>query len=67
MTRQLLAFTRQQFLRPEVLPVNGVVRDLEKMLRRILGEDHRFDAGPVARGGRDPGRPRASSSRSWST
>jgi CheY-like chemotaxis protein len=42
-TRQLLAFTRQQFLRPEKLPVNVVVRDLEKMLRRVLGEDHRFD------------------------
>ena len=39
-TRQLLAFTRQQFLRPEVLPVNGVVYDLENMLRRVLGEDH---------------------------
>jgi PAS domain S-box-containing protein len=42
-TRQLLAFTRQQFLRPEVLPVNGVVRDLELMLRRSLGEDHRLE------------------------
>ncbi len=42
-TRQLLAFTRQQFLRPEVFPVNAVVRDLEPMLRRSLGEDHRFD------------------------
>jgi PAS domain S-box-containing protein len=42
-TRQLLAFTRQQFLRPETLPVNAVVRDLEKMLRRVLGEDHRFE------------------------
>jgi PAS domain S-box-containing protein len=42
-TRQLLAFTRQQFLRPEKLPVNVVVRDLEKMLRRVLGEDHQFD------------------------
>ncbi|HSB54826.1 MAG TPA: ATP-binding protein, partial [Gemmatimonadales bacterium] len=39
-TRQLLAFTRQQFLRPEVLSVNAVVQDLEKMLRRVLGENH---------------------------
>jgi two-component system, cell cycle sensor histidine kinase and response regulator CckA len=42
-TRQLLAFTRQQFLRPEKLSINAVVRDLEKMLRRVLGEDHRFE------------------------
>jgi two-component system cell cycle sensor histidine kinase/response regulator CckA len=42
-TRQLLAFTRQQFLRPEVLAVNAVVRDLEPMLRRSLGEDHRLE------------------------
>jgi two-component system cell cycle sensor histidine kinase/response regulator CckA len=39
-TRQLLAFTRQQFLRPQVLEVNGVVRGMEKMLRRSLGEDN---------------------------
>jgi PAS domain S-box-containing protein len=39
-TRQLLAFTRQQFLRPELLPVNDVVQELDKMLRRVLGEDH---------------------------
>jgi two-component system cell cycle sensor histidine kinase/response regulator CckA len=42
-TRQLLAFTRQQFLRPEVLSANAVVRDLEKMLRRLLGEDHTLE------------------------
>ncbi|MGN6392955.1 MAG: PAS domain S-box protein [Gemmatimonadales bacterium] len=52
-TRQLLAFTRQQFLRPEVLEVNAVVQGHEKMLRRVLGEDHRLalaldpDAGDV--------------------
>ncbi len=39
-TRQLLAFTRQQLLHPEVLDVNGVVSGVEKMLRRSLGEDH---------------------------
>ncbi|MBA3316568.1 MAG: PAS domain S-box protein [Gemmatimonadales bacterium] len=39
-TRQLLAFTRQQLLHPEALDVNGVVNGIEKMLRRSLGEDH---------------------------
>jgi two-component system, cell cycle sensor histidine kinase and response regulator CckA len=38
-TRQLLAFTRQQFLRPQVLQINQVVSGMEKMLRRSLGED----------------------------
>ncbi|MGI9042312.1 MAG: PAS domain S-box protein [Gemmatimonadales bacterium] len=42
-TRQLLAFTRQQFLRPEALDVNQVVSHLEKMLRRSLGENHLLD------------------------
>ena len=50
-TRQLLAFTRQQFLRPEVLPVNGVVQDLEKMLRRVLGEDHVMELALAADAG----------------
>jgi PAS domain S-box-containing protein len=42
-TRQLLAFTRQQLLHPEVLEINDVVRGVEKMLRRSLGEDHSLD------------------------
>jgi two-component system, cell cycle sensor histidine kinase and response regulator CckA len=42
-TRQLLAFTRQQFRRPELLEINDVVADLEKMLRRLLGVDHLFE------------------------
>jgi two-component system, cell cycle sensor histidine kinase and response regulator CckA len=42
-TRQLLAFTRQQFLRPQVLEVNTVVSQMEKMLRRSLGEDKIFE------------------------
>jgi PAS domain S-box-containing protein len=39
-TRQLLAFTRQQFLQPRVIEVNTVVTEMKKMLRRSLGEDH---------------------------
>jgi PAS domain S-box-containing protein len=39
LTRQLLAFSRQQVLQPSVLDLNEVVRDLKSMLRRLLSED----------------------------
>jgi two-component system, cell cycle sensor histidine kinase and response regulator CckA len=39
LTKQLLAFSRQQVLRPHILDLNIVVRDLEQMLRRLLRED----------------------------
>jgi len=39
LTRQLLAFSRKQVLQPSVLDVNEITSGLEKMLRRILGED----------------------------
>jgi two-component system cell cycle sensor histidine kinase/response regulator CckA len=39
LTRQLLAFSRQQVLQPQLVDLGEVVDGLEKMLRRLLGED----------------------------
>jgi two-component system, cell cycle sensor histidine kinase and response regulator CckA len=39
LTKQLLAFSRQQVLTPAVLNLNKLVSDLETMLPRLLGED----------------------------
>jgi signal transduction histidine kinase len=39
LTRQLLAFSRQQEMEPRVFDLNQLVRDMEKMLSRLIGED----------------------------
>ncbi len=39
LTQQLLAFSRRQIVEPRVIDVNDVLRGMEKMLRRLIGED----------------------------
>jgi two-component system cell cycle sensor histidine kinase/response regulator CckA len=39
LTRQLLAFGRQQMLQPKIIQPADVVAGMEKMLRRLIGED----------------------------
>ena len=39
LTHQLLAFSRKQVLKPEVLDMNGIIQDMSSMLMRLLGED----------------------------
>ncbi|EKE75034.1 ATP-binding protein [Oceanibaculum indicum] len=43
LVRQLLAFSRQQTLRPRVLDVSEVLSELSHLLRRLMGENIRLD------------------------
>jgi len=49
LTRQLLAFSRQQVLAPQVLDLNTLITNLTKLLNRLIGEDIDlvFNAGPL--------------------
>jgi len=39
LTKQLLAFSRRQVLRPEILDLNSVVTDIQEMVQRLIGEN----------------------------
>ncbi|HUD95782.1 hybrid sensor histidine kinase/response regulator [Sphingobium sp.] len=43
LTRQLLAFSRQQTLRPQILQLPDIVSDVSNLLKRLLGENVRLD------------------------
>jgi len=58
LTRQLLTFSRQEFTAPRVLDLGETVRSVDKLLRRLIGEDIEFITRSDPRLGRvhaDPG------------
>ncbi len=46
LTKQLLAFSRQQVLRPENMDVGAAVDDMLNLLRRVIGEEIRLEYSP---------------------
>ncbi|HZR77867.1 MAG TPA: ATP-binding protein [Chthoniobacterales bacterium] len=52
LTRQLLAFSRKQLLQPKVLDLNDLVRDVQALLHRVIGEHFELRTEPCARDGR---------------
>jgi signal transduction histidine kinase len=58
LTRQLLAFSRQQPVEPKLVDLNGIIKDMERMLVRLIGEDVELSTSLAPHLGRvnaDPG------------
>src|SRR3989442_506912 len=47
LTRQLLIFSRQEVLEPQVLDLNRIVTDIDRLLRRLIGADVNLLTAPA--------------------
>ena len=56
LVRQLLAFSRQESLRPRILNLNDLIDGLLKMLGRLIGEHVTLSVTPASRSSRNPRR-----------
>jgi two-component system cell cycle sensor histidine kinase/response regulator CckA len=52
LTRQLLAFSRRQVIRPAPIDINGLILDSGKMFQRLLGEDFTLQTNLDSKAGR---------------